>query len=59
MFRQVVDRELGFIDQIVSPVALKRDPEGQREAERSKRELVALSRRMHDGILRAGLRPGA
>jgi DNA-binding transcriptional MerR regulator len=59
MFRQVVDRELGFIDQIVSPVALKRDPEGQREAERSKRELVALSRRMHDGILRAGLRPGS
>jgi DNA-binding transcriptional MerR regulator len=58
MFRQVVDRELGFIDQIVSPVALKRDPEGQREAERSKRELVALSRRMHDVILRTGLRPG-
>jgi DNA-binding transcriptional MerR regulator len=59
MFRQVVDRELGFIDQIVSPVALKRDPEGQREAERSKRELIALSRRMHDGVLRAGLRPGS
>jgi DNA-binding transcriptional MerR regulator len=56
MFRQIVDRELGFIEQIVMPVARKRDPEGQREADRSMRELVALARRMHDGVLRAGLR---
>jgi DNA-binding transcriptional MerR regulator len=57
MFRQIADRELGFIEQIVTPVARRRDPEARREADKSTRELVALARRMHDGILRAGLGP--
>jgi DNA-binding transcriptional MerR regulator len=59
MFRQIADRELGFIEQIVTPVARRRGAEARTEAENSTRELVALARRMHDGILRAGLGPAS
>jgi DNA-binding transcriptional MerR regulator len=56
MYRQFAERETTFFQQIVSPVAAKRDPEGQREAARSMRELVQLSRQLKEGVLRAQIR---
>ena len=56
MYRQFAEREMSFFQQIVSPVAAKRDPEGQREAARSMRELVQLSRQLKEGVLRAQIR---
>jgi DNA-binding transcriptional MerR regulator len=56
MYRQFAERETSFFQQIVSPVAAKRDPEGQREAARSMRELVQLSRQLKEGVLRAQIR---
>jgi DNA-binding transcriptional MerR regulator len=56
MYRQFAERETSFFQQIVSPVAAKRDPEGQREAARSMRELVQLSRQLREGVLRAQMR---
>lgn len=56
MYRQFADRETAFFEQIVSPVARRKDPEAQREAERSIVELVALSRRFRDAVLSANLR---
>lgn len=56
MYRQFAERETSFFQQIVSPVALRRDPEGQREAARSMRELVQLSRQLKEGVLRAQMR---
>jgi DNA-binding transcriptional MerR regulator len=56
MYRQFAEREVGMFEQIVTPVARKRDPEGQREATRSMRELLMLSHQLREGILRANLR---
>jgi DNA-binding transcriptional MerR regulator len=56
MYRQFAERETSFFQQIVSPVAHKRDPDGQRQAMRSIRELAQLSRQIKDGVLRAQLR---
>jgi DNA-binding transcriptional MerR regulator len=56
MYRQFAEREAAFFEQIVTPVARKKDPEGQREASRSMHELVGLGRLLREGILRSGLR---
>jgi len=56
MYRQFAEREASFFEQIVSPVARKRDPEGQREAARSMRELLVLARQLREGVLRSNLR---
>lgn len=56
MYKQFAEREASFFEQIVSPVARKRDPEGQREATRSMQELVTLSRQLREGVIRSSLR---
>jgi DNA-binding transcriptional MerR regulator len=56
MYRQFAEREASFFEQIVSPVARKKDPEGQREAARSMRELLVLARQLREGVLRSNLR---
>ena len=56
MYRQFADRETAFFDQIISPVARRKDPDAQREAERSLAELAELSRRFRDAVLRSALR---
>ncbi|MGH2686321.1 MAG: transcriptional regulator FtsR, partial [Actinomycetota bacterium] len=44
MYRQFADREAAFFEQIVSPVAKRNDPSGQKVASQSMRELAGLSR---------------
>ncbi|MFN2489011.1 MAG: MerR family transcriptional regulator [Actinomycetota bacterium] len=56
MFRQAAEREAALIEQIVAPVARKRDPEARRQAAESARRLVELARRMREGLLRSTLR---
>ena len=56
MYRQFADRETAFFEQIISPVVRRKDPDAQREAARSVRELAALSRQFRDALLRASLR---
>jgi hypothetical protein len=56
MYRQFAEREVSMFEQIVTPVARKRDPEGQREATRSMRELLMLSHQLREGMLRSNLR---
>jgi DNA-binding transcriptional MerR regulator len=56
MYKQFAEREAAFFEQIVSPVARKRDPEGRREAAQSMQELVALSRQLREGVIRSSLR---
>ncbi|HEV3472618.1 MAG TPA: MerR family transcriptional regulator [Actinomycetota bacterium] len=56
MYRQFAERETAFFEQIVSPVVRRKDPDAQREAARSIRELAALSRQFRDALLRANLR---
>jgi DNA-binding transcriptional MerR regulator len=56
MYKQFSDRETAFFEQIVSPVARKQNPEGQREASHSMVELVHLGRQLREGVLRSTLR---
>lgn len=55
MYRQFGEREAALFEQIVSPVARKSSPDASREVSRSVKELVSLSRQMHDGALRSSL----
>jgi DNA-binding transcriptional MerR regulator len=56
MYRQFADREAAFFEQIVTPVARRRDPGAQGEAGRSLDELAGLSRLMREATLNATLR---
>lgn len=56
MYRQFADREASFFEQIVVPVARRRDPGGQTEAAKSLNELAGLSRQMKEAALRSSLR---
>jgi DNA-binding transcriptional MerR regulator len=56
MFRQLSEREAGFIEQIVSPVTRKKDRDAHREAAHSAQTLIQLSRSLRDALLRASLR---
>lgn len=56
MYKQFADREVNFYQQIVSPLAHRRDPESRTRAYETLQELVELSRRMREGMLRSSLR---
>jgi DNA-binding transcriptional MerR regulator len=56
MYRQFADREAAFFEQIISPLAHRRDPEARSEAYRSLQELLQLSRHMREAVLRSSLR---
>lgn len=53
-FKTAADRELGLIDQIVSPYR-QRGGEGRAHAQQVVAELAALSVRLHAALVRAGL----
>lgn len=56
MYRQLADREATFIEQIVAPVARKRDPDAHKQAARSAAQLLQLSRTLREALLNSGLR---
>jgi DNA-binding transcriptional MerR regulator len=56
-FRTAADREVGLVEQVVSPLARQRNPEARGRAEEVARELAALSVKLHATLVRAGLRP--
>jgi DNA-binding transcriptional MerR regulator len=56
-FRSAADREVGLVEQVVSPLVRQRNPEARGRAEEIARELAALSVKLHATLVRAGLRP--
>jgi DNA-binding transcriptional MerR regulator len=56
MYRQLADREVNFVEQIVSPVAHRRDKDSQAEAARSAFALLDHSRRLRDALVQADIR---
>ena len=56
MYRQFADREAAFFEQIIMPVARRKDPQGQADAARSLGELAGLAKQMKEAALRASLR---
>lgn len=53
MYRQFAERETSFVQQLVTPVARRRDPDARSQASQAARELVGLCRRLHDAILQS------
>lgn len=56
LYRQWAEREASFFEQVVAPLARRRDPDGRLQAARSVREMVECSRQIRDAMLRASLR---
>jgi len=57
-FRAAAEREIGLVEQVVTPLVRQRGPEARARAQEVTRELAALSVRLHATLVRAGLGPG-
>jgi DNA-binding transcriptional MerR regulator len=55
-FRTSADREVGLVEQIVTPLYRQHDHESRGRADDALRELTALSTALHTLLLKAGLR---
>lgn len=54
-FRTAADREVGLVEQVVSPLLGQRGPSSRARADDVAREISALSLRLHAALVRAGL----
>jgi hypothetical protein len=54
-FRTAAEREVGLVEQIVSPLLGQRDTSSRARADDVAREISALSLRLHAALVRAGL----
>jgi DNA-binding transcriptional MerR regulator len=54
-FKVAADREIGLVEQVVTPMVRQRDPESRQRADDAIRELAALSVRLHASLVKAGL----
>ena len=57
-FKTAADREIGLVEQVVTPLVRQRNPEARTRADEVARELAALSVKLHATLVRAGLSPG-
>ena len=57
-FKTAADREIGLVEQVVTPLVRQRKPEARARADEVARELAALSVKLHATLVRAGLSPG-
>ncbi|MPY98253.1 MAG: MerR family DNA-binding transcriptional regulator [Actinophytocola sp.] len=55
-FRASADREVGLLEQIVTPMSRHRDAEARGRADETVRELAALSVTLHTLLVKAGIR---
>ena len=55
-FKAAADREIGLVEQVVTPLVRQRNPEARARAEETTREMAALSVRLHTALVKAGLR---
>lgn len=58
LFRSAADREVGLLEQVVSPLVRQKGPEAKARADEVVRELAALSVKLHATLVKAGVRPG-
>lgn len=56
-FKTAADREVGLIEQVVSPLARQRNPEARARGQEQVQQLAALSVTLHAALVRAALRP--
>ena len=56
MYRQWAEREASFFEQIVAPMARRKDPSSQLKAAQSSQELIGLSGEIRDAMLRTSMK---
>jgi len=56
MYRQWADREASFFEQIVAPMARRKDPSSQMKAAQSSQDLIGLSQQIRDAMLRTSMK---
>lgn len=56
-FKAAAEREIGLVEQVVSPLVRQRGPDARARADESARELAALSITLHATLVKAGLTP--
>jgi DNA-binding transcriptional MerR regulator len=56
-FKTAADREIGLVEQVVTPLVRQRNPDARARADEAARELASLSVRLHATLVKAGLRP--
>ena len=54
-FKSAADREIGLIEQVITPLIRQKSPEAKARAEEVQREIAALSIRLHAALVRGGL----
>jgi DNA-binding transcriptional MerR regulator len=54
-FKSAADREIGLIEQVVTPLNRQKSSDSKARAEEVSKEIAALSIRLHAGLVRAGL----
>ena len=54
-FKSAADREIGLIEQVITPLVRQKSPEAKGRAEEVQRELASLSVRLHAALVRGGL----
>jgi len=54
-FKSAADREIGLIEQVITPLIRQKGPEAKARAEEVQREIAALSVRLHAALVRGGL----
>lgn len=57
-FRAAADREVGLVEQVVTPLMRQRNPEARARADEVVRELAALSVTLHATLVKRALGPG-
>ncbi len=55
-FKTAADREVGLVEQVVSPIRRSREAGAEGRAEEAMSQIAALSVRLHAALVRAGLR---
>lgn len=56
MYRQWAEREASFFEQIVAPMARRKDPSSQMKAAQSSQDLMGLSQQIRDAMLRTSMK---
>lgn len=54
-FKTAADREVGLVEQVITPLLRQKNPDSKARAEEVSRELASLSVRLHAALVRSGL----
>ncbi|CAB4719012.1 unannotated protein [freshwater metagenome] len=54
-FKSAADREIGLVEQVITPLLRQRSSEAKARAQEVERELAGLTLSLHGALVRAGL----